>query len=776
MKLTIDNNDGRGPVDLSAAIVAGRPFRILRRLNQPVACTVTLFPSQGLAMPARNGRMIVADDSGMVLFTGYLATEPALELAGQGTTGPVYQAVVSAVSDEILLDRQPLPQSGPVYGASAAGAIESMLARINAGKITASLSSATATVSEFQADSAQTWAENAGALACAVRSAYLLMNGILTLAPVGATTHTLSEAQGTLSLSGLALSMAKALANDVTVCGEAEPCAYVTEYFEGDGTTTLFQLTEDPWLPAPARSKPLIDLFNGPAINPQIWNIQDPGAVLGITAAGFISGGGGSTLGSTVLSAISNLELGGGLVLEANNVQFGAATSGILNGLYSAGQVQLANCVAGFQIGQASGAPTIAPLVNGTVSGSTFTAVAGHLYTLRLRFYSNEAQRIQQAYYAVGSDGGTQLFGAQMLPAAATVVFEVQDTTNGVAGTPVVLSTAAFSAAPPPFCLFAPYNGGDLQCTIGGVTVEQQGPLWVVSTPPSGSPIVRRLGTTAQGADCTVTRTGHLQFYPAATPQAGEVVALSYRTTRRSVARLASAASVAAESNRGQLPGTACWIGSVTSPAPRSSADCENAASALLAVSTSRAAAWSGRYTEWNAEQQGDVWPGDVLAVSSASAGLTANLVVRSVEVDLACGQPGLAKYTLSFANDWADALAIRTSSAVPADAWLPPQPETATPLANLNALAVTSVTGSAIQIAAGVTPPPGGGFEVRRRDWAFTPGPGPDLVLRSPVANFSIPRQAAMERYYIRMYDASTPPNYSRFSAAVFVNLPLSH
>jgi hypothetical protein len=216
-------------------------------------------------------------------------------------------------------------------------------------------------------------------------------------------------------------------------------------------------------------------------------------------------------------------------------------------------------------------------------------------------------------------------------------------------------------------------------------------------------------------------------------------------------------------------------MGSVTSPVPRSSADCENAANAILAISTSRAAAWTGKYTEWNADQQGDVWPGDVLAVDSASAGLTANLVVREVQVDLASASPSLTKYTISFANDWADNLAIKTSSSVPADVWLPQQPETTTPLANLNSLAVTSVTGSAIQIAAGIAPPTGGGFEVRRRDWSFTPGQGPDLVLRSPVSNFTIPRQAAMEQYYIRMYDGSTPPNYSRFSSAVFVNLPLS-
>jgi hypothetical protein len=264
---------------------------------------------------------------------------------------------------------------------------------------------------------------------------------------------------------------------------------------------------------------------------------------------------------------------------------------------------------------------------------------------------------------------------------------------------------------------------------------------------------------------------GKLHFYPASTPQAGELIAVSYRTGRRSVARLASASSIATESNGGKLPGTACWMGSVTSPVPRSSVDCENAASAILAVSTSRAAAWTGKYTEWNADQQGDVWPGDVLAVASAS--LNANLVVRAVEIDLAGTKPSLAKYTLSFANDWADDLAIKTSASVPADAWLPQQPEVATPLASLNALAVTSVTGSVIQIAANAAPPTGGGFEVRRRDWSFTPGPGPDLVLRSPVPNFTIPRQAAMEQYYIRMYDGSTPPNYSRFSSAVFVNLP---
>ena len=69
---------------------------------------------------------------------------------------------------------------------------------------------------------------------------------------------------------------------------------------------------------------------------------------------------------------------------------------------------------------------------------------------------------------------------------------------------------------------------------------------------------------------------------------------------------------------------------------------------------------------------------------------------------------------------------------------------------------------------------PSGGGFEVRRRDGVFgATNTTPDLVLRSPVRSFSIPRSAQTEQFYVRMYDGSKPPVYSRFSAAVIVNWP---
>ena len=243
------------------------------------------------------------------------------------------------------------------------------------------------------------------------------------------------------------------------------------------------------------------------------------------------------------------------------------------NGFFGASEVTVATCIAGFLISQVNSATTISPLVNGVVAASAFTPVAGHFRTrcgyVSMRTISSGCCRPTMSSEPITARKDSE---RNRPPAVAQILFEVQDTTNGIAGTPTVLYSGSFTTSPAPWCIFAPLTAGFLECSIGNVTVEQQGPIWVTSTPANGSPVVRRLGTTAQGADCTIERTGKLRFYPASTPQAGERIAVSYRTTHRSVARLASASSIAAESNGGVLPGTACWMGSVTIPVPRSSA------------------------------------------------------------------------------------------------------------------------------------------------------------------------------------------------------------
>jgi hypothetical protein len=205
--------------------------------------------------------------------------------------------------------------------------------------------------------------------------------------------------------------------------------------------------------------------------------------------------------------------------------------------------------------------------------------------------------------------------------------------------------------------------------------------------------------------------------------------------------------------------------------------DCESATQAVLAFATSRTAAIAGTYSLVN--PAADIWPGDVLAITSA--GVTSSLLVRSVVAQDGSAVPEVRRYKVSFANDWAAewaaGIGLKLSEEIAADAYLP-QTASSAPgqvLANLQQMTVTSLTDTAMQVDAGTAPPAGGGFEVRLKDWEFGVGvDAADLVLRSPVRSFSVPIAAQLQRVFVRMYDASTPPLYSRFSSAMFVNMPV--
>ncbi len=242
------------------------------------------------------------------------------------------------------------------------------------------------------------------------------------------------------------------------------------------------------------------------------------------------------------------------------------------------------------------------------------------------------------------------------------------------------------------------------------------------------------MGTTAEAAECHLERTGKLVFYTGYAPVAGEQVAVSYRTIGRAVGRAVNTASQAALAAAG-MPVEAAWIGSVTNPAARSSADCRNAALVMEQAAAGVSALWSGTYKGTRLSFASDVWPGDALLLNAPSTSLDAQVVVRTVKVSYSASYPDLVEYAITFANDWADDLAIKTSATVPADAWLP-APVAPTVLANLNSLTVTAVTGTTVTVNAGVTPPTGGGFEIRLRDFDFMAGTDPELVMRSTLPN----------------------------------------
>ena len=774
MKMTIDNLDGTGALDYSGALCADGPLKIARSLNAPSVCSGLLdVGDAGLGVPKRRGRIAVTAANGTVLFTGYIATEPEAVYAGMGLKGPVYRYAFSAVSDEWLLDKQAVPLSGAGLAQSGGQLLRTLTNRVDAGLFTTTGVVNGLSVGVFEPTQTESWSANAGGVASATYAAYRVLGGAVSLQPAGTVTHTLSDGDGTLQVAALKTASVKELANDVTVSGEMEPTAYVTETFAGDGTTTVFQLSQAPFRPKKTAnsSQFLTDSFNQSTLNTRIWQITDPGSHLGLSGAGLTMTGGNGFDGQTTLTAIDAVELGGALVIEAGNLQLGGASAGVVCGLYS-GATQSANCFVGYNVRQSGGSTVVTPFVNGAEVGTVYTMLEGHTYTLRIRLHCVETQRVLQTYYAM-VDGVVQAFGGGFVAAPMSVVFELQDL--GVSSnTPATVLYDGGVVSSPSSCSFVAVNSVQLFGSMGYCRVTQTGSAWVVSTLPSGVRMTRLVGVAGEGVDCTASATGKVTFFAGRVPIAGELVTVTYREQQRSVARMEDAASVAAEAEAG-VPGTAQWLGKVLKPAARSSVDCESAAVAVLSFSASRAAAAAGTYAAVNPV---DVWPGDVLAVTSG--GETMSVVVRRVDIVDGMACPEVLTYRMAYANDWAEGLGLTLSEAIAADALLPQTALSSTTpgsnvLANLQQLQVVSATGTALQVDAGMAPPAGGGFEVRRRDGDFGLGVDQDLVLRSPVRSFSIPREGQVEHYYVRMYDGSTPPVYSRFSSAVFTDLPVS-
>jgi hypothetical protein len=778
VKFTIDNLNGGGAVDYTAALSAEAPFTIERVLNTPSRCTGTLdvgAPANpgslpALPVPARRARVVVSADSGTILFTGYLATEPVPVYVGAGLAGPVYRVAFAAISDEWLLDKQTATLTGAGFAVAGGTLLSTLTTRTGAGLLTTSGVVNDKHVGIFTPEPAQPWSTNAAAIASSTYAAYRALNGALGLQTVGSVTHTLNfddrSGDGTIQVAALKTSMVKELANDVTLSGQIEPGAFVTEMFSGDGTTTIFQLSDAPF----RVSKPalLSDDFNQPAFNTQTWNIADPGSHLSLGGGGLTMSGGTGFDGQTTLTAIDQIELGGTLVVEAGNVQLASLSDGVLCGLYS-GPTQRANCFAGYNVRQSSGSTVVTPFVGGVEVGTSYTILNGHRYTLRIRLHSPEMQRVLQTYYA-RVDGVIQSFGGGLVASPMALVFDLVDLGNA-SNTPATVLYDGAIATSPASCTFATVDSVALTGSMGFCTVKQTGSAWIVSTLPGGATQTRLIGIAGQGVDCQMDTTGKVTFFAGRVPEPGEIVTILYRTRSRAIARLEDAASIAAEAAAG-MPGTARWLGKVVRPLARSSEDCEAAAQAVLSFASSRAAAIAGSYAAIN---PADVWPGDVLAITAN--GQAMNVVVRQIAIADGHAVPELLTYRIAFANDWAESLGMTLSEAIATDAYLPPTALSAPGgvLANLQRLTVVGATGTTLQMDAGTDPPAGGGFEVRRRDWDFGPGVDQNLVLRSPVRSFTIPRCAQVERYYIRMYDASTPPLYSRLSSAVFANLPVA-
>jgi hypothetical protein len=782
MKLLIDNFDGRGAQDYTAFIDATKDASVVRNLNAPAELKVGLVSGATFVVPVSGARITLIRSNGNDLFTGYLTTSPSYQYLGWGEQGALYRYELLALSDVMLLDQKAPPPVPPFVARSAGDALRQLTQDALPGWFDTTGIEAGDPIPYFGVDPSKTWAVSAAEIALAARCSFRDDNGKLFLAPLAQNTYALTESDPTFCPDDLQLQSSNRLVNDLTVLGQLEPAAHVKDYFVGDGYTTTFYLSQIPF----TRSNQ-IPLYNHTILDEEYteldathWVVTDPLHVISVSGGQLQVGGGTGQDGQTLLDFVEQVELGGATVLEHGDVVFNAASDGVIGGLYG-GAVSIAGCLAGFRITPSGANCNIQALINGALTGTPLATQPGHHYVFTTQLYPTEIYRMQQVFHSSLHPSGSPR-GGGAVACDVRVVLEVHDIDPTNPATQVASATVLYDgviSSAPGLCTYALINAASMQCSVAFTYIFLAIDALVRSTLPQGNPTTTQVGSLLDGAECRVSDSPTLEFYPEYIPAANETIAVTYRSRGHAMGRVINAASIAAHKN-GTDDGVRGSVRHIEAPAPRTSADCEMAALALL---DDAGQGWMGDYQAWSQFLPGgapDIFPGDGLAVSVPSRAASFLAIVRQVELVALDIAAETFRYTLRFVD--AGDLSLDFSFATA----LVKQTEVLTPidvtqvgniyLADLIDAEVTTVTSTTVTIDAGVSPPPGGGIEVRYSDTGWGTGNNRNLLGRFTSSSFTLPRYARAQDYFLQSYDSSSPVKYSRYSTALHVDYPLDY
>jgi hypothetical protein len=776
MKLQIDNLDGAGPRDYTAAIDAAATPRITRKLNEPAELRFSLLLGPDLVVPQRGSRVLLGRTNGQDVFTGYVTANPEYEFLGWRHDGPFYRFNVVALSDEVQLDEKRLPARSPFVARSAGDALRQLTEDALPGAFDTNAVQDLDVLPAYFPDPQLKWSEHAAAIATRARASYRAMNGELMFAPIGATSHALSESDAKFTQQGLALKPLASIVNDITVVGDIEPQDYVRDYFVGDGLTTRFRLSQNPF-----------NIYNRTVFNEEYtdagpnatrWRVTDPGGVVSISAGKLQIAGGNGVDGATTVQFVEQVELGGAWILQHGDVVFTAASSGVLGGLYL-GPVTTANCIAGFRVSPSGADSQIQAVVGGAAVGVALTTVPGHHYVLTTRVYSATIFREEQAFHAAAHPAGNAAGGAQ-IGANVRLILEVHDidpTNPATLVSPsVVLYDNVISGAPA-FCSYVLVSSPGLHCAIAFTRFLQAIDVEVRTALPGQPYRTRLVGPLSTGGECNVYSGPTLDFFSKYVPALNEQIEVRYRGYGRAMARVTNPVSIAGET-RGLNDGVHGAVRHLKAPPARTIVDCEHAALAIL--DDDAAAGWSGRYQTWSDFLPGgaqDVFPGDGLNINVPSRSAVLQAVITEVAIALRDLTEDHSEYEIQFVDAAASRLAFEFEAAKTTLAltMLPVAIAEVgtTTLSDLTGAAITDVSSTTATMDAGTSPGSGGGIEVRWSDTGWGPNNDQNLAGRFTSQTCTLPRLGKTQDYYLRQFDGSTPPKYSRYSAALHVDYP---
>jgi hypothetical protein len=778
MKLIIDNLDGQGPRDYTLVVDSTRAPQVLRRKRQPAELRLSLIADDpAFVVPVNGARITMGRVNGGDVFTGYLSSDPVFEYLGWNERGPVYRYNLTALSDEFLLDRKTLPDRHPFVARSAGDALRQLTQDLLPGVIDTSGIANLDNMWWYTCDRQKRWSEHAAEIAIRARASYHTLANKIFFQALGTTTHTLDEADSSFSADGLTLRSVGVQANDVLLTGRVEPQAHVKDYFVGDELTTRFYLSD---VPFGASSRTLLDEeYKGTTLDTTRWSAIDPAHMTRINAGTLQILGGTGVDGQTFLSFVEKIELGGALVLQHGDVKFDAQSNGVLGGLY-AGTISVPQCFAGFRVQPAGSNSSIQALINGVLSGTAITTQSSHHYVLSTRLYASEVYRKQQIFHSSTHAAGAGR-GGQDIAASVRVLLEVHDIDPANPGSMASPSTVLYDGLighAPALGTYALVNSTNLRCSIAFTRVLRAANVQVRSARPSEPYRTRLVGSRSEGAECRVSSESTLQFFPQSVPIANEMIVAQYRGSGQAVARVKDSTSIAAE-RLGSDDGVRGSVCQVRSPAPRTSVDCENAVLARLDDATRNG--WSGEYKTWSdflPGQASDVFPGDGIRIRVPSRRADFLAYVDEVEIEVASFSGDHSRYTIRFADEAADSFSFtpekgRISTGLNLDA-IDKTQVGSTFLSDLVDAQVTATTSTSVSIDAGINLGAGWAIEVRTSDYGWGLANDRNLLGRFPSRTFSVPRLGAVQTYFLRQHDASSPAKYSRYSTALHIDFPL--
>ena len=540
-----------------------------------------------------------------------------------------------------------------------------------------------------------------------------------------------------------------------------------------------FYLSQTPF--QQSRTALIDEEYSGPGLDEATWSTRDPSTAISVSAQALQVNGGTGQDGQSTVQFIEKIEMGGAQELQHGDITFAGPSRGVLGGLY-AGDISSAGCLAGFQVTPSGSGSNIQALVNGSATGPIVPTTASHRYVLTTYVYSMEVYRSGETYHSSLRPAGNG-WGGATVQADVRIVLELQDIDPSIPSTMVAPATVLYDdviADAPEFCTYALVNAATMQCSIAYTYATHISLAEVRTALPNANYTTTLVESLSDGGQCSIASSTSLDFYPQYVPPLNTYIVASYRGRGRAVAEVANSTGVSRLQN-GADDGVRGIVKAMKTPSARTQADCENAALALL--DDAGGAAWMGTYQTWSDFLPGgaiDIFPGDALAVNVPSRNALFSAVVRRVSVDAVDPANDRSMYAIEFANDLATPLALKDESSTTTVPLQDLQARLSTTqvgsyyAANITDAQITQVTSTTVQVDAGIAPGNGLGIEVRAHDYGWGTANDRNLLGRFNTQTFTLPRLAKTQNYFMRLYDNSSPPRYSRYAAALHVDYPL--